>query len=96
MLGNIYLLLAAIAVLCCFTKHASISRNYLLIVACADLGHIYASYCGMGSTYFWDFGSWNDMAWGNIGSSAFLCVNRISTALGLFGKIGIAGKVKKT
>jgi len=94
-LGNVYLLLAAIAVLCSFTKHGAISRKYLLIVALADLGHVYSSYVGMGDSYFWDVGSWNDMAWGNVGVSAFLCVNRIATVLGLFGKFGTTAKAKK-
>jgi len=86
-LGNVFLLLAGLAILCCFTSHPEIARYYLIIVAFADLGHIYSSYVGMGSTYFWDVGSWNDMAWGNVGTSVFLCINRIATVLGVFGRI---------
>jgi len=74
-------------------------RYYLTIVAFADLGHIYSSYVGMGSTYFWDVGSWNDMAWGNVGVSVFLCINRIATVLGVFGSIvdksNVDGRRKK-
>ena len=37
------------------------------------------------------------IAWGNIGSSAFLCVNRVATVLGLFGEIRnqVGGKGEK-
>jgi len=86
-LGNVFLLLAGLAVLCTFTPHPEIARWYLIIVAVADLGHIYSSYAGMGYAYFWDVASWNDMAWGNVGTSVFLCVNRIATVLGIFGQI---------
>jgi hypothetical protein len=143
-LGNVLLLLAALAILCCWTPHPEIARRYLLIVAVADIGHIYSCYAAMGSTQVWDFANYNEMgayasnpmaqswisgiafrffcvfvrlspfgtfsmfrfswspgfestswiiplmdrvAWGNIGGSAFLCVNRIATVLGLFGEI---------
>jgi len=85
--GNVLLLLAALAVLCCFTAHPEISRRYLMIVAIADLGHIYSCYIGMGSRQFLDYANYNDMAWGSIGGSAFLFVNRILTVLGIFGQI---------
>jgi hypothetical protein len=39
----------------------------------------------MGSELFWDVGSWNVMAWRNVGASTFLCVNRIATVMGVFG-----------
>ena len=86
-LGNVFLLVAALGVLCCFMSHPSFARNYLLILACADLGHIYSSYVGMGSQQFWDIGAWNDTVWLNVGVSAFFCVNRIATVMGVFGAI---------
>src|SRR5947207_15943943 len=85
-IGNVLLLLAALALLCVFTPHPEIARRYLITIAVADLGHIYACYAGMGSRQFWDFSNYNDMAWGNIGGSAFLFVNRVATVLGLFGQ----------
>lgn len=94
-LGNVYLLLAAVQAMCCFSNHADIARNYLSIVAIADIGHIYACYLGMGYKMFVDWRSWNSLAWGNIGFSAFLCVNRLATVLGLYGKITTAGKAKR-
>lgn len=52
----------------------------------ADLWHLYATYRGVGSEYFWNVSGWNDMVWGNVGSSAFLNVNRWLTVLAVFGK----------
>lgn len=86
-LGNVFLLLAAIAVICCWTKHPEIARRYLIAVAFADLGHIYAAYKGLGHEVFWDLTQWNDVAYGNIGASAFLHINRWLTVAGLFGKL---------
>ncbi|OQN97533.1 hypothetical protein B0A48_16687 [Cryoendolithus antarcticus] len=87
LLGNVYLLLAALAVICCWTRHRSIMQYYLLVVAFADLGHIYATCRVFGWEKFVEFAQWNDMAWGSIGGSAFLHVNRLATLLGLFGRL---------
>ncbi|KAI1610522.1 hypothetical protein EDD36DRAFT_421599 [Exophiala viscosa] len=87
-LGNVLLLLAAVAIICCWTIHPEISRRYLIVVALADLGHIYAAYRGLGDSTFWDPTQWNDMAYGNIGASAFLHINRWLTIAGAFGKLG--------
>lgn len=87
-LVNVLLLLAAFAIICCFTNHSDIVKKYLFVVALADLGHIYAVYCGMGEEYFWNPNKWNDMTCGNIGMSVFLNINRWATLLGLFGKVG--------
>jgi len=43
-----------------------------------------------------DPNSWNQMAWANIGTSTFLCVNRFATVAGLFGRIGKKNVAKKT
>ncbi|TKA76241.1 hypothetical protein B0A55_06388 [Friedmanniomyces simplex] len=85
LLGNVYLLLALLAVVCIWTSHRRVAIFYLLAVAVADLGHIYAIYRVWGET-FWDLNQWNDMMWGNVGVSAFLHVNRLATVLGLFGR----------
>ncbi|KAK3115005.1 hypothetical protein LTR53_006090 [Teratosphaeriaceae sp. CCFEE 6253] len=85
LLGNVYLLLALLALICIWTPHRSVADRYLLAVAVADLGHIYATYRVWGSD-FWDWTQWNDMMWGNVGVSAFLHVNRLATVLGVFGK----------
>ncbi|KAJ3532724.1 hypothetical protein NM208_g8310 [Fusarium decemcellulare] len=93
---NIFLLLAAVAVICSWTKHREIAIWYLIAVAFADFGHIYAVYRA-GPEYFWNVGAWNDMTWGNVGVSAFLNVNRWLTVLGGFGRVGGAiGRSKKT
>ncbi|KAF2444763.1 hypothetical protein P171DRAFT_472764 [Karstenula rhodostoma CBS 690.94] len=87
--GNIFILLALLAVLCtAITRDARVAKYYLLFVAVGDLGHIYSSYKVMGPEVFWDFAAYNDMMWGNIGVSAFLHVNRLATVLGVFGGFG--------
>ncbi|KAF2104457.1 hypothetical protein NA57DRAFT_70661 [Rhizodiscina lignyota] len=91
-MGNVLLLLAAMAVICCFTNHSDISKKYLIAVAFADFGHIYAAYVALGDDYFWDVGKWNDMTWGNVGVSVFLNANRWLTVLGVFGAIGNRGR----
>ena len=63
-----------------------------MVLACGDTGHILANYAVLESAFFWNPGGWNDMAWGNIGVSVFLCINRIATLLGVFGKIGRKSK----
>lgn len=95
-LGNVYLLLAMLAVVCCYaTNDPKVARNYLLVVAIADLGHVYSTYAGLGWDRFVDIGSWNDMIWGNVGSSIFLCINRVATLLGVFGSIKTGKKGRK-
>jgi hypothetical protein len=79
------LLLAGLAVLSSLFSTPRLARGYLLIVACADVGHIYSVYSGLGSDLFFDVVKWNDMVWGHVGVSAFLFVNRLATAAGVFG-----------
>ena len=90
-MGNVLLLLAAMALICCFTTNSGISKRYLIAVAFADFGHIYAAHAALGDEYFWDLNKWNDMTWGNVGVSVFLNVNRWLTVLGVFGKVGGKG-----
>ncbi|KAF4971539.1 hypothetical protein FZEAL_9823 [Fusarium zealandicum] len=95
-MGNIFPLLAAIAVICCWTKHGEVAVWYLIAVAFADMGHIYAVYRA-GPDYFLNVAEWNDMTWGNVGVSAFLNVNRWLTVLGVFGTVGGSmDRAKKT
>ncbi|KAF2115726.1 hypothetical protein BDV96DRAFT_492708 [Lophiotrema nucula] len=85
--GNIFILLAGIAILCtAITRENRVARVYLFIIACGDLGHIYSSYKAMGPEAFWNFNDYNEMMWGNIGVSAFLHVNRGLTLIGAFGR----------
>ncbi|KAF1953582.1 hypothetical protein CC80DRAFT_450498 [Byssothecium circinans] len=87
--GNIFILLFLLGTLCtAITREARVTKYYLLFVAIADLGHIYASYKVMGKEMILDFNGYNDMMWGNIGASAFLHVNRLATFLGVFGRVG--------
>ena len=85
-----------LAVVCCYaTNDSKVTRNYLIVVAIADLGHVYSTYTGLGWDKFMDIGTWNDMMWGNIGSSIFLFINRVATILGVFGHIKTAEKGRK-
>ncbi|KAI0174192.1 hypothetical protein BJ166DRAFT_140735 [Pestalotiopsis sp. NC0098] len=91
-LQNVYLLLAALAVITCYTgRDPATARLYLAAVALADLGHIYASYAALGRDAFFDTAGWNHMIWGNVGVSAFLHLNRLFTLFGLFGPV--AGRI---
>lgn len=60
-IANVYLLLAVVAVICCFTTTRSVTKWYLIAVGLADFGHIYATYRGIGPEYFSDVTRWNDM-----------------------------------
>ncbi|KAM5344684.1 hypothetical protein ACJ41O_010546 [Fusarium nematophilum] len=92
-MANVILLLAPIALICCWTKNREIAIWYLVAVGLGDWGHIYAVYRGVGPEYFWDFAGWNDMTAGNVGVSAFLNVNRWLTVAGVFGSVG-SGHIK--
>lgn len=60
-------------------------RNYLIGLAIADVGHVYATGLAMGWDAFVDVGAWNVLTWGNVGATTFLFVNRIAYFLGFFG-----------
>ena len=94
LLANVFLLLALLAVVCSFTTNAGVIRGYLLSVAIADWGHIYACYLMLGPEYFWDYQGWGETVRGNIGVSAVLNVLRLATVLGVFGSIGVKAKGK--
>lgn len=94
-LGNVLLLLAAIAVICCWTKHAEIALWYLIVVGFADFGHIYATYAAVGNEHFFNLAGWNDMIAGNVGVSAFLNINRWLTVLGVFGRLTLDERKEK-
>ncbi|KAI0443396.1 hypothetical protein F4803DRAFT_314309 [Xylaria telfairii] len=86
-LVNVYLLLAAIAVICSWTTHVRTARWYLAAVALADYGHIWACYVGVGVDLMLQPAEWNDMLWGSVGVSVFLNVVRLSTLAGVFGAV---------
>lgn len=87
--GNVFLLLAALAVLCtAITRDARVAKWYLLMVAIADLGHVWSTYQVLGPETFINLNAWTDTMWGNNAFSAFLHVNRLATVLGVFGKVG--------
>jgi hypothetical protein len=70
---------------CYTTTEPRVLRNYLIGLAIADVGHVYATFLGMGWDAFTDVAAWNVLTWGNIGATGFLFVNRIAYLLGVFG-----------
>ncbi|KAI1073347.1 hypothetical protein F5B20DRAFT_567372 [Whalleya microplaca] len=91
-LANVYLLLAALGVLCASTSHARVARWYLAAVAAADWGHVWAVRRGAGAAVFWDVRRWNDMLWGGVGVSVLLNALRVLTLLGAFGPVRDGGR----
>ena len=69
-------------------------RNFLLACAIADVGHLYVTYSVMG-WHFWDVAHWNDVAWGNIGVTAFLFVTRCCYLAGTLGNDRVAENTKQ-
>lgn len=95
-LGNMYLLIALVGVaILSSTSEPKVVQNYFIALAIGDLGHLYVTYLGTGWSYFLDVSQWNAMAWGNIGMTSFLLVNRLAYFLGLFGDTGAASNGKK-
>lgn len=95
-LGNLYhfIFLLGIGVLHA-TNEPKVARNYLIACAIADVGHLYATYLGMGWDAYIDVGAWNALTWGNIGATGFLLVNRLFYFAGMFGEpkaVKAAGK----
>lgn len=91
-LANLYSLMFLVGVgVLHSTTEPKVVRNYLVGLAIADVGHVYATYLAMGWDAFVDVGAWNALTWGNIGATGFLFVNRIAHLLGVFGPVK-AGK----
>lgn len=67
-LGNVYGLLCLIGLAVLWTTtEPKVVRNYIIALWLADFSHIGVSAYFMGSEALLDVGSWNAMAWGNIG-----------------------------
>ncbi|KAK7714955.1 hypothetical protein SLS63_011551 [Diaporthe eres] len=86
-LGNVLLLLAAMALVCCFSPSSATAKWYLIAVAFADWGHIYASYRSLDAEVFWHPAQWNGIVAGSIAVSAFLNLARWMTVAGAFGPL---------
>jgi hypothetical protein len=62
--GNIYILLALLAVVCtAVTREGRVAKAYLLAVAIGDLGHIYASWRVLGKDTMLNFGGVSGSRW---------------------------------
>ncbi|KAI1194828.1 hypothetical protein F5X97DRAFT_262751 [Nemania serpens] len=86
-LVNVYLLLAAVGVICSWTTHASVARSYLAAVSLADYGHMWSCYVGVGLDLLLRPSEWNDVLWGSVGVSLFLNAVRLLTLAGAFGPV---------
>lgn len=85
-LANIYGLVGLLAFGVIYgSSELRVLRNTVLALAVADVGHLYATYAAIGLESFLDVASWSSVAWGNIGFTGFLFVNRVAYLLGLFG-----------
>lgn len=84
---NVYMLLAALAVVCSWTRHASVAKLYLAAVALADWGHIWSCCAVLPYELITSPSEWNDMLWGSVGVSVFLNVFRLATLAGLLGAV---------
>lgn len=70
-----------------FTSTARTVRTYLTLQCLADVSHVMIMYWVMGNALFFDVGAWNGMTWINIVASSTLCLLRVVTLAGWFGKI---------
>ncbi|CAO2658276.1 Nn.00g059990.m01.CDS01 [Neocucurbitaria sp. VM-36] len=87
-LGSVFLLFAFLNILCTVvTRDVTVTKYYLAILACGDVGHLYANYKGMGPHVFWNFSNYNEFMIGNVWITVFLWVNRIATLAGVFGRV---------
>ena len=77
------------------TSEPKVVRNYVIALAIADIGHLVATASVVGYRHLFDVGSWNSMAWGNVGATTFLFVTRVAYLLGLLGKDRGAGKIRQ-
>ncbi|KAK4453512.1 hypothetical protein QBC34DRAFT_208741 [Podospora aff. communis PSN243] len=85
-LGNCYFLafLLGVAVLYSTTE-IRVVRSYLFALWIADISHIAITMFGLGYGATMAPGSWNSMAWGNIGVTGFLFLTRSAYFIGVFG-----------
>jgi hypothetical protein len=95
-IANIYGLVGLLAVGDIYgSSERHVVRNLITTLAVADIGHMYAMYAVIGLEAFLDVGSWSPVAWGSIGFTAFLFVNRVAYLLGVFGSEAATTSEKK-
>ncbi|KAK3376069.1 hypothetical protein B0T24DRAFT_676961 [Lasiosphaeria ovina] len=89
-MANVLLLLALLAWVCCWSRDPTTARGFLVAVAFADWGHLYAVYRTVGLDLFLNPAAWNGNVAGNIGASAVLNLLRWLTVFGFFGPVQAA------
>ncbi|CRG82876.1 hypothetical protein PISL3812_00222 [Talaromyces islandicus] len=95
-IANIYGLVGLLAVGVIYgSSERHVVRNLILSLAVADIGHMYAMYAVIGLEAFLDVASWSPVAWGSIGFTGFLFVNRVAYLLGAFGSEAATTNEKK-
>ena len=76
------------------TTEPKVVRNFLIVCAIADVGHVYACYHVMGQKSFLDVASWNEVVWGNVGITSALFFSRVLYLAGVFGKDSVENSRK--
>ena len=94
-LGNAYFLLCMLGVaILSSTSEPKVVRNYLVALWLGDIGHVGVTYSVLGPATVADLGSWNALAWGNIGATVRNCFCMgMAMALGLQQESREAGAV---
>ena len=77
------------------TTDPRVTKNFLIACAIADIGHLWVTGAVMGGKAFVSVGEWNEMAWGNIGVTAFLFVSRVLYLAGFLGEDRIVRAMKE-
>ncbi|KAI9715427.1 MAG: hypothetical protein M1828_000847 [Chrysothrix sp. TS-e1954] len=97
-LGNLYLLLGLLGIgVLNTTSEPSVVHAYVWALWVGDIGHVAATVYSLGVDRSMDVGSWNGMAWGNIGVTCMLFLVRSAYMAGLLGQDRgkVKGKAKK-
>ena len=93
--GNVYLLLALLAIfILVTTTDPRVVEVYVISLAIADVGHMGTTMWVLGWDRVIDIRGWNSMACGNIAASAFLLITWIGYLTSLFGEDRASGKEK--
>lgn len=90
-LANVYLVIATLYVMVChIATDPKVVKGFFVLVALADVGHIFSIYMGMGGWKggFGDLGNWGGAEWVNVGGALFMMINKVGTFMGWFGEIG--------
>lgn len=95
-LGNLYFLLCLLGLFILnTTTEARVVHAYVWALWIGDIGHVAATAWVMGYDAFVNVGSWNAMAYGNIGATVVLFTIRSLYLMGLLGRDRVPGRKEK-